>query len=124
MARINSFLLEIRDGKIKNLSDEELETARQALIKILEQKDLKLTDEVNRYWNAICDDNGLYEFDRKQKKIAALQQTTKEQVQKLMHQLVFEDCRRMNIKLYSHAHWNEREERVLSEGSNRAFYKE
>ena len=58
-----------RDNKIKELTDEEVETAKRALIKILEQKDLKLSDEVSRRWVAITDDSGIVDFDKREKKI-------------------------------------------------------
>ena len=69
--RINNFLEEWKNEKISKITEDEVETSKKALIKILEQKDLKLSDEVGRLWGAISDENGLYEFDRKQKKIEA-----------------------------------------------------
>ena len=79
--RINSFLIDARENKVKDLTDDEVELSKKALIKALEQKDLRLSDEVSRRWSVIVDDNGLYEFDRRYKKIAALEKVTKEQVQ-------------------------------------------
>ncbi len=76
--RINSFLVYARDNKIKDLTDEEVETAKRALIKILEQKDLKLSDEVSRRWVAITDDSGIVDFDKREKKIKALGEVTKQ----------------------------------------------
>jgi secreted Zn-dependent insulinase-like peptidase len=67
--RINSFLVYARDHKIKDLTDEEVETSKRALIKLLEQKDLKLSDEVSRRWVAITDDSGIVDFDKREKKI-------------------------------------------------------
>ncbi len=86
------------------MTDDEVEISKRALIKALEQKDLKLSDEVSRRWSIITDDNGLYEFDRRYKKIAALEKVTKNKVQELYDNLIFNDCRRLNIKLYSHIH--------------------
>jgi secreted Zn-dependent insulinase-like peptidase len=71
--RINQFLLDARENKIKNLSDDEIELSKRALIKQLMQVDLKLSDEVSRRWSAITDETGLVEFDRREKKIAALE---------------------------------------------------
>jgi secreted Zn-dependent insulinase-like peptidase len=51
------------------LTDEEVETSKRALIKLLEQKDLKLSDEVSRRWVAITDDSGIVDFDKREKKI-------------------------------------------------------
>jgi secreted Zn-dependent insulinase-like peptidase len=86
------------------------------------QKDVKLSDEASRYWGAISDEGGRYEFDRRQKKIAALELVTREQVQQCFERLVFTDGRRLNIKLYSHAHWAE--DRSLPSQANDAFYRD
>ena len=40
---------------------------------MLEQKDLKLSDEVSRRWVAITDDSGIVDFDKREKKIHALE---------------------------------------------------
>lgn len=82
LERINSFLVDVRDHKVKELTEEEVETAKRALIKLLEQKDLKLSDEVSRRWVAITDDSGIVDFDKREKKIKALEEVTKESVQK------------------------------------------
>jgi secreted Zn-dependent insulinase-like peptidase len=66
-------LIYARDTKIKDLTVEEVETAKRALIKMLEQKDLKLSDEVSRRWVAITDDSGIVDFDKREKKIHALE---------------------------------------------------
>jgi len=34
--RINSFLINVRDNKLKNLTDDEVEISKRALIKLLE----------------------------------------------------------------------------------------
>jgi secreted Zn-dependent insulinase-like peptidase len=78
LSRINSFLLFARDNKIANLTDDEVELSKRALIKSLLQKDLKLSHEVGRLWSAIIDESGLCEFDRKEKKIAAVEKVNKE----------------------------------------------
>ena len=121
--RINSFLMDARENKIKNMTDDEVELSKRSLIKALQQKDLKLSDEVGRRWSIITDDNGLYEFDRRQKKIAALEKVTKTQVQELYNTLIFEDCRRINIKLYSHLHNSNEEEKGANAALNLDFYR-
>ncbi len=121
--RINLFLLDARDNKIKNITDEEVNLSKRALIKALEQKDLQLSHEVSRRWSIITDDNGLYEFDRRYKKIAALEKVTKEQVQKMYDMLIFDDCRRINIKLYSHLHHANHEEKLEKAALNLDFYR-
>ena len=100
------------------MTEEEVETSVKALIKLLEQKDLKLSDEVSRRWIAITDDSGIVDFDKRQKKIAALSEVNKEKVQELFNCLFFKDSRRLNIKMYSHAHWDHMVERSTSEAEN------
>ncbi len=102
LERINSFLLDARENKIKGLTEEEVEMSKRALIKLLEQKVLNLSDEVRRRWIAITDDSGIVEFDKREKKIKALEEVTKESVQKWFNKLIFEESRRINIKMYSH----------------------
>ena len=62
MERINSYLQDMKDNKIKNLSEYDLDLSKKALIKSLEQKVLKLSEEVGDYWDAITDETGLYDF--------------------------------------------------------------
>lgn len=95
------------EGKIGGLTDEELETTKKALIKQLEQKVVRLSEEVGRFWDVILDDQELFEFDRREKKIAALSQVTVPQIQELLKSLAFEKTARANMKLYSHNHWNQ-----------------
>ena len=52
----------MKDNKIKNLSEYDLDLSKKALIKSLEQKVLKLSEEVGDYWDAITDETGLYDF--------------------------------------------------------------
>ena len=85
---------------------------------MLEQKDLKLSDEVSRRWVAITDDSGIVDFDKREKKIHALEQVTKEQVQEWFNKLIFEETRRINIKMYSHQHWDQIEENKAKEAEN------
>lgn len=72
------------------LTELEIETTKRALIKLLEQKVLKLGDEVGRCWDVIVDDTGLYEFDKRERKIEALEKVTKEQVITAFNKLIFE----------------------------------
>jgi len=46
----------MRTQKIANLTAEEVELSKRSMIKILEQKDLKLREEVQRRWDVITDD--------------------------------------------------------------------
>ena len=108
LERINCFLLDARENKIKGLTEEEVETSKRALIKLLEQKDLKLSDEVSRRWTAITDDSGIVDFDKLEKKIKALEEVTKESVQKWFKKLIFEESRRINIKHKEHRHHRDR----------------
>ena len=62
LERINSYLQDMKDNKIKNLSEQDLDLSKKALIKSLEQKVLKLSEEVGDYWDAITDETGIYDF--------------------------------------------------------------
>ena len=42
----------------------------------------------------------------------------------MFEQLFFKQCKRMNVKLYSHQHWDQVEERQAKEAENLKFYKE
>ena len=69
----------------------------------MEQKPLKLSEEVNEHWAVITDDTGLVHFDRFQRQIEALKNVTLSQVREAFDSLFFKDTRRVNIKLRSHA---------------------
>ena len=58
------------------ITDEQIEKAKQAVINNLKQKDLSLGQETGKYWGEILD--GDYEFDNKEKRIAALEKMTRE----------------------------------------------
>ena len=68
-------------------------------------------------------DDRLGSVDRRHKKIAALEKVTKDQVQALYNSMIFEDSRRLNIKLYSHVHHANLEETRTNADINRDFYR-
>jgi hypothetical protein len=54
----------------------EIEQAKAARVKSLEQKALKLSEEVEDHWEVILDETGLYHFDKRARKIAATLKVT------------------------------------------------
>ena len=63
-----------------------------------------------------------YDFDWTEKRIASLEKVTPEQVNALFMEVFFENPRRLNIKIHSHAHKNALETRKTSQELNKAFY--
>jgi hypothetical protein len=59
---------------------------------------------VSRCWATINDETGQYDFNKKEQKIAALNRASVEDIQRLYRKIIFEEGRRLNIKLYSHQH--------------------
>ena len=72
------------------------------------------------YWSEIVD--GDYEFDRRAKKIAALEKITKEDVINLFNVLFFDNPKRINVKFYSHAHWEMKDDILSYEKLNQEFF--
>ena len=61
-SRIEAFLDWFVNEKLKELSDEEFDTAITTLVKMKSQADVTLNDEVSRNWNEIVTRD--YLFDR------------------------------------------------------------
>eukprot|EP00347_Sterkiella_histriomuscorum_P004511 403360183 len=120
--KINEFLAHIKDEVVPQLSDEQIERAKQALINNLKQKDLNLAQEAGKYWHEILE--GDYEFDERQKKIEALGKVTRDQVVDYFNNLFFNNPKRLNIKMYSQKHFEEKENIERDTQLNQAFYHE
>ncbi|BEI82680.1 hypothetical protein CcaverHIS002_0305480 [Cutaneotrichosporon cavernicola] len=75
--RIESFLTSIKDT-ITNMSDEEFDRHRQALIHKKEEQPKNLGEESRRFWSRITDK--YYEFGKRATDIAQLRKTTKQDV--------------------------------------------
>ena len=65
----------------------------------------------------------MHDFDRVEKKIAAIEKVTTEQVNALFMEVFFENPKRINMKSHSHAHRDDTETRKTSQELNAAFYK-
>ena len=53
-----------------------------------------------------------------------MQKVTVEQVNEMLHEVVFKNPRRINLKVYSHAAEANMEKRQKSKDDNAAYYKE
>ena len=62
-------------------------------------------------------------FDRREKVIEALEKVTTEQVNTLFMEVFFENPRRLNLKIHSHTHRDDKVTRQTSIDSNADFYK-
>ncbi|KAK4687449.1 hypothetical protein P7C73_g2681, partial [Tremellales sp. Uapishka_1] len=75
--RIEAFLDSVKEI-IENMSEEEFGKNKQSLISKKEEKPKNLGDETRRYWGRISD--RYYEFDKRQREVANLKNTTKAEV--------------------------------------------
>lgn len=75
--RIDEFLSKFGRYVNQELTDENFEKFKQALIDAKLQKIKHLSEETNRLWNAITD--GYYEFDARQKHASLLEKISKEE---------------------------------------------
>mmetsp|Transcript_24151 Transcript_24151/g.37094 ORF Transcript_24151/g.37094 Transcript_24151/m.37094 type:complete len:278 (-) Transcript_24151:15-848(-) len=105
---VNQFLVEIREH-VKNLSDEEFDIQKQAVMVKLSEKDFNLQQESTRFWGEICTHK--YNFDRQQDEIDALSKITKQQFQDLFEKTFFsKESKRIDLQLTSEHHAAEQEE--------------
>ena len=98
--RINEFLAHIRAEW--DPTDEQVETAKAALINTLKQKKTSLGAEATFNWT--CLNTDYTDFDVDVRKIAAVERVTKAQIMACFSKLFFENPRRINFKIHSHAH--------------------
>jgi len=61
--------------QVKNISDEEFEIQKEAVLVKLAEKDINLQKENARHWGEISTHK--YQFDRQEKEIAMLSEITK-----------------------------------------------
>lgn len=78
--------------------------------------------EAVRNWSAIIDKN--FEFNTEEKLIQAIEKVTIEDLEKLYKTLIFENPKRINLRMYSHEHLKNKEQIEESEVKNMDFYKE
>lgn len=62
------------------------------------------------------------DFDRRDEKIKAMQLVTTEQVNALMKEIFFENPRRINLRLFSHAHRDDEVKRKEAQEINASVY--
>ena len=72
---VNDFLVGIKE-KVLELSDEDFEVQKQAVLVKLAEKDINLKTENARHWGEISTHK--YEFDRQEKEIQMLSEITKQ----------------------------------------------
>lgn len=94
--RINSFLESERE-RMGALSDEDFEKNKKSIITKKSVKDVNLSQAAHRDWNEVYDQ--LYNFERQKKQIEALESLTKEELVDYFNEIIFENTRRLNIKV-------------------------
>ena len=104
---INEFLISMRD-KVKNISDEEFEVHKSAVMTRLAEKDISLSQENQRHFGEISTHH--YLFDRQAKQIEQLKTITKGEFIDLFESTFFsEKSKRIDLMLNSEAHGEENE---------------
>ena len=94
---------------VKNISDEEFEIQKEAVLVKLAEKDINLQRENARHWGEISTHK--YQFDRQEKEIATLSEITKQEFIDLFEKTFFSSTsKRIDIQLTSEAHREEQEE--------------
>ena len=103
-SRVNNFL----DGIVeKGFSPEQVEAVKKSTIQNLKQVKNNLKQEISEQWDAIQDDN--FSFDAKERLIACLEKVTPEQVNSKLREILSTNQRRLNIKLRSQNHPEEKQ---------------
>ena len=91
---------------VNNLSDEEFEIQKEAVLVKLAEKDINLARENARHWGEISTHK--YEFDRQDKEIAMLSEVTKQDFIDLFEKTFFSaTSKRIDLQLTSEAHHEE-----------------
>lgn len=84
------------------------------------QKPNNLYMEAQRYWSQICDEE--YDFDSRQQRIDSYKAVTVDDITALYKQLVFDNARRLNMKVYSQE--SQQQDRSEEIKLNQKFYEE
>jgi insulysin len=111
-ARINEFFDESQK-QVDELSDELFKTHVNAVINEKKQRDLKLSEEV--YRNADEIKKHKYQFDRREKQVAILEDMNKEELIKFYVDTFVNNVKRLDVEVISHKH---QEENKALEGEN------
>jgi insulysin len=103
-ARITEFFDESHK-QVLNLSDDLFKTHINAVIVEKKQRDLKLSEEVFR--NADEIKKHQYQFDRRDKQVAILENMTKEELIQFYIDTFVNNVRRLDVEVISHKHQEE-----------------
>ena len=97
--RINEFLT----TRLENFdpTEAELETVKAATVNKLKQKRTNLGTESMFNWAEVASEE--WNFDSDLKKIEAIQNVTKERLMATFREIFFDNPRRFNTKIHSHA---------------------
>lgn len=86
---------------------EELETIKASIINQLRQKLTSLSAEASFNWSELSNDEA--NFDSDLQLIAAIEGVTKERLLACFKHVFFDNPRRMNLKINSHEHADDKE---------------
>jgi secreted Zn-dependent insulinase-like peptidase len=91
-----------------------------ALIHEVNKPDNNLGSESWHNWGHIVNEE--YSFDSREKEIGAIKNTKTSDVMNLFKKLVFEEPRRLNVRIHSQAKWDDLKIREESIQRNASFY--
>eukprot|EP00352_Strombidinopsis_acuminata_P001144 CAMPEP_0176347442 /NCGR_PEP_ID=MMETSP0126-20121128/7061_1 /TAXON_ID=141414 ORGANISM="Strombidinopsis acuminatum, Strain SPMC142" /NCGR_SAMPLE_ID=MMETSP0126 /ASSEMBLY_ACC=CAM_ASM_000229 /LENGTH=97 /DNA_ID=CAMNT_0017695621 /DNA_START=1811 /DNA_END=2104 /DNA_ORIENTATION=- len=89
------------------MNKEKMETIKQGQINSLKQKHTQIGQEAVRNWSAIVDDT--YIFDLEVRLIEAIEKVTVEDLERIYKTMIFENPRRINLRMYSQKHLEDKE---------------
>ena len=116
--RINEYLAGLK--ATWSPSEEEVETIKASVINKLKQKRTSLGSEAVFNWGELSKDE--WTFDSDVRKIEAIGSVTKERLLACFNEIFFQNPRRINMKVHSHAHRDDTETRQSSQLLNASFY--
>lgn len=99
---VNDFLVGMKE-KVMNLSEEDFEVQKQAVLVKLAEKDINLSKETYRHWGEISTHK--YNFERQDKEIEILSEISLKDFQDMFFKTFFSpQSKRMDLQLTSEAH--------------------
>ena len=114
--RINEFLSSHEGG----FTAESVESNKASIINEFKQEKTSLQEEAKLSWSQIVRNE--FAFDRREQQIAAMEKVTVEQVNELLHEVIFRNPRRINLKIYSHAAAADTAKVQKAKDDNKAYY--
>jgi nardilysin len=98
LQKMDIFMNEIAKAAIQNISDEEFESFKQSRVKMLVADHVKLSDEVQRNWNEIRDQD--YVFNRAELSAKVTKSLTKDDFQQFFESFTKpENTRRLSVQV-------------------------